>query len=165
MKPTVKTEIKDRGWKRFLATIDEIKHGDPHVKVGILAEGGGGEGRGEGLTNVTLAAIHEFGTSDGKIPERSFIRSAVARHRLEYIALIQKLLKQVIRQKMTLRQMFDIVGLQAANDIKKGVVSGDGIPPPLKPETIRRKKSSRPLVDTGRMIGAVTWATMVRGSK
>jgi len=79
--------------------------------------------------------------------------------------LIQKLLKQVIRQKMTLRQMFDIVGLQAANDIKKGVVSGDGIPPPLKPETIRRKKSSRPLVDTGRMIGAVTWATMVRGSK
>jgi hypothetical protein len=29
------------------------------------------------------------------------------------------------------------------------------IPPPLKPETIKRKKSSVPLVDTGQLVAAI----------
>lgn len=30
------------------------------------------------------------------------------------------------------------------------------IPPPLKPETVRRKGSSTPLIDTGQLIGSIT---------
>lgn len=31
-----------------------------------------------------------------------------------------------------------------------------GIPPPLQPETIRRKRSSKPLIDTGQMLASIT---------
>ncbi len=40
--------------------------------------------------------------------------------------------------------------------IKQTITEGRSEWPPLKPETIRRKKSSRPLIDTGKLRNSIT---------
>ncbi|AIY89894.1 phage virion morphogenesis protein [Geoglobus acetivorans] len=40
--------------------------------------------------------------------------------------------------------------------VKEKITQGDPDWPPLKPETIRRKKSSKPLIDTGRLRDSIT---------
>ena len=44
------------------------------IKVGILAPEASQKHSGSGLTMAELGAIHEFGSADGKIPARSFLR-------------------------------------------------------------------------------------------
>ena len=77
VKATV-TEI-DRGWRKLRQTMKAAS--DAHAKVGVLAGKGAEESR-EGLTNAELAAVHEFGTKDGRVPERSFIRATVIARRV-----------------------------------------------------------------------------------
>lgn len=137
----------------------ELDAGD--VKVGVFA---GGPAREDGeLTNVEIAAVHEYGAPEAGIPERSFIRSTFAEERETYAALLKKMLPRVIEGKLEVKKMFDILGAKVVADINRKVRSGEGVPPPLKPATIARKGSSRPLIDTGRMIAAVTWATFIGG--
>jgi hypothetical protein len=59
--------------------------------------------------------------------------------------------------------MFDALGQQMVSDVNQTVRSGAGVPPPLKPATIARKGSSRPLVDTGRLLSAITWVVTLAG--
>lgn len=151
---SVKITVKDHGWRRLMRLAEELRQ-EPHVRVGVLAEKGS-ESRDGGVTNVELAAIHEFGAPAAGIPERSFLRSAFDANKTKYQGRIKSHLKQVIGGSMDLHKMFDLIGLEAATDVKKGITAGAGIPPPLKQATIDRKGSSRPLVDTGRLLASIT---------
>lgn len=54
--------------------------------------------------------------------------------------------------------------MQLGEGVSKDMVQtiNDGIEPALKEATIKRKKSSKPLLDTGRLKGAITHE--IRGS-
>ena len=62
---------------------------------------------------------------------------------------------RVFQKRATLPQLLNTLGAKAAADVKNTI--RQGIPPPNSPETIRRKGSSRPLIDTGQLINAITW--------
>ena len=156
------------------------------VKGGILGakaeeEHPGEDEAGKKPTNIELACIHEFGVP-GRIPARPFILGTFELHRAEYWAALRKLAgtwfdRATGRGGMPLRQALGIMGLKMTSDMKSRVITGTGIPPPNAPSTIRQKlakgewkgrseeetdammaagKGPRPLVDTGRMVGAIS---------
>jgi len=148
--------IDDKIWrklKRKLKNVDAVS-----VQVGILASDGGSEQSGDsGLTLVDLATIHEYGSPARNIPERSFIRRTFSMKEKELVEVTTKIAKKIIEADMPVEKGLNILGLWGSTEVKKMVKSGPHIPPPLKPATVAAKGSTRPLVDTGQMINAVTW--------
>ena len=88
-----------------------------------------------------------------QIPERSFLRSAWDKNVRKYERALQKQAGQVIDGKATAKQAIGRVAEKALGDIVRGI--NRGIPPPNAPATIRRKGSSKPLIDTGQLKMAI----------
>ena len=151
-----RVRLDDRALRRLQKRLEAS--GNAHVKVGVLgSKGGNAPHDSSGISLVELAAIHEFGSPAAGIPERSFIRRTFIEKRRELEEVITKLARGVVAGKLDMRRALDILGAWASAEVKKTVTAGAHIPPPLKPATIERKGSDRPLIDTGRLIGAVTW--------
>jgi hypothetical protein len=150
-----KVRERDLGLQALLTKLKATK--SIHVKVGVVGNEAAQAHDGH-LTNAQLAAIHEFGAPGANVPERSFIRSTVDAKRHEYTAsLIPSLLKSVVSSRISVFQAFELFGQRLAADIRARITQGDGIPPPLAAATIAAKGSSRPLVDTGRLLAAITY--------
>jgi phage gpG-like protein len=151
-------KIADREWRRIMRTIGLSN--ETTVKVGIL--GTDAKKSHGALSNVALATVHEFGSSDGRVPERSFLRSTFAANRDEYMRLVKLGVRAAFKGKAPIEETLKRIGLRMENDVKKNITTGAGIPPPNAPSTIARKGSSRPLVDTGQLVGAITSAVVVK---
>lgn len=146
---SIKTRVtdKDLGWKRVLKQA-AIKR---HVEVGVRGED---DPRFEGeIGNVELAAIHEFGL--GHQDERSFIRDPIDANLPKYRLLTKRLGQRVYTLKMSLVQALNVLGLKAQSDMRRAIRAG--IPPELSDETIDRKGSSKPLIDTGQLVSSLTY--------
>mgnify|MGYP001221519143 CR=1 FL=1 len=102
-----------------------------------------------------LAAIHEFGTDDGVIPERSFLRSAMVRFAGEHGKIIKRLAKDISTGDRNQSVALGLLGATAAANVQRQIV--DVKTPPNTAETIRRKGSSNPLIDEGQLRQSVTW--------
>lgn len=133
------------------------------VHVGVLA-GAGGETvhPDSGLTMIELAAIHEFGSPAAGIPERSFIRATANRDDVtkKLGVLAKRLTAQMAEGKRALPQALGLMGLFLVTEIKRTIVQRKTEGPDTQanaPSTIARKGSTTPLVDTGRLINAITW--------
>lgn len=137
------------------------------VEVGVL--------KGE---SKWLASIHEYGcdipvtdkmrkylawqglhlkktTTRIHIPERSFLRTGYDQNRAAVAGKAAKVMADVSAGKMTAKSMYQAVGIELSSKIKDYARDLDG--PANHPFTIDRKGSSNPLVDTGDMIGGITW--------
>lgn len=137
------------------------------VEVGVL--------KGE---HAWLAAIHEYGldievtpkmraflhrkglhlkdsTTHIKIPERPFLRTGYDKNRDAVLKIASLLLADVASGKMSARACYQGVGLQLASKIRDYAVELKE--PKNHPFTTDQKGSSNPLVDTGDMIGSITW--------
>lgn len=131
------------------------------VKVG-LPRGSGTHGP-SGLPVVELGAIHEFGSGDGRIPERSFLRGTMDAKEREHNALIRKLGHAVDTGKQSPRVALEQLGMAAAANIQERIA--DGIPPANAPATVKRKGSSTPLIDTGALRQAITHQVFKKGGR
>jgi hypothetical protein len=89
------------------------------------------------------------------IPQRSFIRSAFDQNVEKYQRAIQREARKVALLKQSPYRAIDRIGEIAKADIIRGI--NRGISPPLKPATIRRKRSSKPLIDTGQLKQAIRY--------
>lgn len=168
MSAKVRVVDKDKGWLAMLERAAEIK--DARVKVGVLADdkqGGlhevGADGKASELTVAEVAAVLHFGTLDGRIPPRPFLTSTFEEQREELTELGKKLIEGILKGKMDVDRALNIMGAKLAAEVKKKITAGAGMPPPNAPSTIERKGSERPLVDTGRLLGAITWAVAKKG--
>lgn len=157
-----KVTVKKEGWKKLLQRVKRV--GDAKVAIGVLADRGGEEihtGKGN-ITLLELAAIHEFGSPAAHVPERSFIRGAFddPEYRDELRAAEKQAAKLYINGK-PLEACLELIGMAAVAVIRRRITAH--IPPPLKPETIKRKtrKDGKtgdvPLVDTGQLINAISY--------
>ena len=129
--------------------------GGRRVRVGILADAPKTEhDSGDGAaTLLEIAAIHEFGA--GPIPQRSFIRATMDARQADIARLQEVLVGQVLDGKITPDQALALLGAKVAAWMQKTI--SEGIAPELKPETIARKGSSVPLVDTGQLKSSITY--------
>lgn len=191
---------RDLGWRAILETVKAAK-GDAYAKVGVLADtekGGmhevGPDGKPSPLTVAEVAAVLEFGTEDGHIPERSAVRSTFDEEKEELQKRSYELMADILFGKITRDDALNILGAQLVAAIKKKITTGAGVPPPNAPSTVMQKASIgrtakyfagaggrarnlgeafaqigaaaavRTWIDTGRLLAAFTWA-IVRGKE
>ena len=128
-----------------------------HIAVGILQD----EQRDDGFSMVDLAMVHEYGSRKQKIPARSFIRSTCDAKRREHLELIRKFQWKILLGRITAKQALMQLGEVVSKDMVQAI--NDGIEPKLEDATAKRKDSSKPLIDTGRLKGSITHE--VRGGK
>lgn len=116
-----------------------------------------------GTSVATVAAIHEFGAPASNIPARPFIRPTVKEQKDNWTKIVASRLPAVARGEMSAFDVLDLVGRQAAADIKETISKVNS--PPLKPATIARKGSAKPLIDTGYMLASVQNSVAPEGSE
>ena len=127
---------------------------DSVVKAGILAKDGSNN-HSEGITVFQIGMIHEFGAPEKNIPRRSFIRVPIENNIKEITKLIENNHKLVSENSMSAKVALDRIGLKAQNPIKKSFRDIDW--KANSRATVKRKGSSRPLIDTGQLVGSISY--------
>lgn len=150
-----RTTVDDRTWRKLLKTVKGFA--TIQVKVGIVGRAAQAN-HTSGISLVELAAIHEYGAPGANIPARSYIGKTLRDRVDEWRGMQLRLVKALLSGKVSAKRAQEILGLWAATAIKHTIASGSVDGPPLRPETIRRKGSSKPLVDTAQLLNAISWA-------
>lgn len=158
-----RVEDKDLGLNRIIRTLNKDLDGVV-VKVGVQAKdkavrrGKGGSIRNIDQPLAVIAAIHEFGLGD--MPQRSFLRSAYD----ENLPMIDKMIQRVangavfgLGTNAALNQLGNVV----QGMVQRKIVDGPFVP--NSPATIKRKKSSKPLIDTGHLRQSIRYVIERKG--
>ena len=133
--------------KELLAKLDGT-----HVVVGVLGQNA--ERPGEQIDNVGLAIVHEFGLG---VPERSFLRSTFDMRKEQWLKFAHRVLRAAAHGRLDVTAALQLIGEKMKTDVKSRITAGAGIPPPLAPATVAAKGSSRPLIDTGRLVASIDY--------
>ncbi len=146
-------------WDGIYAQIEAMGAGT--VRVGIVGPSASEMVPGTNLTILDIGLIHELGSRDGRVPERSYLRSTLTEHRTAELAELQrKLARAIVERGMAVRQALGILGESAVSWVKETIRSrkttGPG-PQANKPATIKRKGSDVPLVDTAQLINSISY--------
>lgn len=144
----------DKGFRKRVAAV--IGAGPVDTIVGVIGDKAG-EDHG-GLTVGELAEIHEFGLG---VPERSFLRAWFDGNRDKVIERLRAAHRQVLLGKLTPQKAGELIGMWAVGEIQKFIADGK-VKPPLDQRTIDRKGSSVPLIDTGQLRSAISYAVTER---
>jgi hypothetical protein len=146
---TVKGCIEtDRGLKNILRELKALK--GLSVKVGVVK--GAGKGK-NGVLIARYAAWNEFGTSDGRIPPRHFIRGWIDNNREQIGKAIEKLCGLMEDGKIDAMSAVNQLGEYGQSGVKLYIRDGGFIPNSAAVK--RRKKGGRPLIDTSALRGSV----------
>lgn len=143
--------VKDIDKGLFEELRKRITGGHKTVNVGFPATGEQHED--SDMSVAAVATVHEFGTES--IPERSFLRAGLRRNVQKYKRLNRASLQKILRGQTDFESGLALLGEMAKSDVQAEITNGDFAP--LEPETIRRKGSSKPLIDKGQMRQSVAW--------
>ena len=123
----------------------------------------------DGTPVAYVATINEYGYPEGGIPPRSFMRTTITERKRAWADLAKSGNRAVLAGNTTPRLVLTGLGLAAAADIKKKIVSINS--PPLKAATIaaRMRKLAKgkkvglltkPLIETENMLTTLTHSVM-----
>jgi len=121
------------------------------VLVGVPAGTGAYE---DGAPIAVIAAVHEFGSADGNIPERSFLRVPLRQNTDLFKAMFRSQMAKVAKGELTMFQAMDQIGMKAAGVSKEAIEAG--LSPGNSEATKQRKGSDTPLIDTGQLWQSIT---------
>lgn len=111
---------RDLGWAEFFKNVSKMD--DARVRVGLLDDG---EAYPDGAISVAeVGAIQEFGTEDGSIVSRSFLRSTFDNKREELVALAEMLTQRCLFGKSTVEDAMGLLGSTLANAVKMTIRNG-----------------------------------------
>ena len=116
---------------------------DKAVYVGFPAEFDKPVEGAENFNLASLAAVLEFGNEH--IPSRPFLRQTLEENQEKYTELFV----QWFDQGVPITQIYERLAIMAQGDVQLNIVRGNWTV--NAPSTIKRKKSSKPLIDTGKM--------------
>lgn len=128
------------------------------IRFGILGSGLGGhkkKGKGNKLTVVEIAAVHEYGSSSVGIPERSFMRKTFDDKKDEINSTVDEFFGRYVMGEISYDAAVNGVG-----EFVKGLIQAtirDISSPALKAITIQLKGSSQPLVDSGQLLDSIEY--------
>lgn len=101
------------------------------------------------INMASLALIHERGSAANNIPARPFMKQTRQRAEGRFARLLRRLYKQVVNGKVNPINGLSKLGVAYEGEMKNTFLVGQFTP--NKPATIKRKGSSRPLIDTGHL--------------
>lgn len=148
--------------------LKSLGHGHKEVEIGFFDDG----------KQQMIAGVHEFGadinvtdrmrkylhtigihlradTTQIRIPERSFLRSAYDDNIQEIEAKVENLLPQVLDSGIPVDTFMQMIGEEMRGKIRQQIVAVSD--PPNTDVTVEQKGSSNPLVDTGSMIDSIDY--------
>ena len=129
---------------KFKQLIEQLKaSGEKAVYVGFPAEFNEKVEGSDNFKLASLAAVLEFGNE--RIPSRPFLRQTLAENQEKYTALFVKLFESGV----SIEQIYEQITLIAQGDVQQNIANGKWTA--NAPSTIKRKKSSKPLIDTGKL--------------
>ena len=129
---------------KFKQLIEKIKAtSEKAVYVGFPAEFNEQVEGSDNFNLASLAAVLEFGNEN--IPSRPFLRQTLAENQEKYTTLFVTLFKSGV----SIGQIYEQIALIAQGDVQQNIVNGKWTA--NAPSTIKRKKSSKPLIDTGKL--------------
>ena len=139
------------GLKGFLERFKEI--GKPKVYIGVPASKNGmHEG---GINMATLLALHVLGAPSRGIPQRDPLRPPLIANAQRYTDLLALGLKNALSDGTDPKLVYEKIGIVATNDVYDYFVTGNF--KPLNQKTIDRKGSSKPLIDSEELRGAISY--------
>lgn len=155
----------DHGYNRIVKTL--IKELDGvRIQAGVQADAGNAKKRGKGGKVVgsdtplsLIATVHEYGLNG--MPQRSFIRGAYDDNKQLIEQLTTKLASGAITSRMPLDAALNQVGNAIESMIKNKI--RDGPFKPNSPETVKRKGSSKSLIDTGHLRQSIRYKILRKG--
>jgi hypothetical protein len=143
-KPKISVNVfeRDLGYTHIMAELEKIKL-KPFVKAGITQAKGSRVREDGKLTTAEIARVHEYGSPSRSIPERSFMRSTLAKNQNKYDRQIAELRDQIFDAglKMGVRRLLGIIGQSFVADVKGTIRAG--IAPKLSQATIERKNARK----------------------
>lgn len=145
---------RDLGYLRILRELDELD--GTVVEVGLQNDGTAAD---DGVLVAHYAAVNEFG--GGHVPERSFMRSTFDHTMGKLVRTRDKTVGLVMAGKLTANTGAGLLGQMHETDIKRKI--GEGVPPPNAPSTIKRKGSSKTLIDNATMRTSVRYVVRHEG--
>lgn len=129
------------GLSELMSQLEQLNAGD--VLVGVPeSENKAVEGE-PNFNMASLAAVLEFGNQH--IPSRPFLRQTLAENQQKYTALFV----EGINNGEDSAALLNKIALIAQGDVQENMVKGGWTP--NAQSTIKRKKSSKPLIDTGKL--------------
>lgn len=106
------------------------------------------------VTNAQVATWMEYGTPT--IPSRPAFRMTIEQNAVKYYKFIKSGLVAVVERRLKdTHLLLSLLGERAVADVRLTIRKG--VPPPLSADRIKRKKSSKPLIDTGQLINSITY--------
>lgn len=132
--------------KRYLSRLAEQVRGDPYVEVGFLE----GATYPDGTSVALVAAINEFGNPSRGQPPRPFFRTMIQQNKENWPGAVAGLMRD---NNNNVPRALDLAGMGIEGQLRQSIANLSD--PPLKPSTIARKGSSKPLVDTGHMLNSI----------
>ena len=99
-------------------------------------------------TIASIGLIQELGSITLKIPARSFIKEPLNDNLTKKIKELSNINNKLYRLLLNNpNKLLDVLGLMGKNIIQDSFIHNDWLP--NSPITIQKKKSSKPLIDTG----------------
>lgn len=169
LKASSTTTDKDLGHDALLRELGKMA-GTAYADVGLL-EGEGTQlheapsGEKSELTLAQIGAVHEFGSSDGRIPQRSWLRSNHDAHLGKYQARLERDYGRFLSAlgAIPMGALLTAFAEQVASDVRRTITALKS--PPKAPATLRREgeRFTNPLIWTGAMRAAVRGRVRVSG--
>lgn len=161
MRVTAKYTFDEEPIKEFFVAIKEFARSSLVVGVvGTDANKMHPTAHGD-LTVGEIATLQEFGSSNGHIPPRPFLRNTLMNKSLVLNTLAEAG-RRVVHKYSTPRQAFKRAGDTFVNAIKTTLL--DGVPPPNSPRTVAWKGHGDTLIGlTGALYDAISY--QIRGGK
>lgn len=109
--------------------------------------------------NADIGLIHEYGAPKAGIPARPFLSQTFRNRRVELVAIQAKIAEGIFTGRLDEHKAMALLGAWAVGAIK-ATITRDGQFVPLKPATIKRKGSDKPLIHTGQLVGSITFVVV-----
>lgn len=110
----------------------------------------------DGTPVLLVAAVNHFGSPSRKIPARPFMSTGALEAVKATAPILEVMAVAINAGKATPEQALTEMGPFAQAAMQAAIANGKQYEP-NKPSTVRRKKSSNPLNDTGLMRQSLTW--------
>lgn len=118
-------------------------------------------------TVADYAYLNEFGRIGGNgvptIPARPFLRTTFVRYKNEAGKIFERVLRDMAMKNSKAKPALEQISIFLASLVQKNIVNGDW--PANAPFTIKKKGSSKPLIDSGTMRRSVTGWVKRRSGK
>lgn len=156
----------DRGYASLKKQLEDLgKRPAPRVYVGVLQDKGAEYAPGSDITVAGYASVNEFGSEDGRVPERSFLRSTMDENEAVYQGELDRIVGSMIDDMVSkgpgageraLQRGLGRLGNRAARDVRTKI--RDLRDPENATSTLAAKyPGNNPLVEGGRLRQSISF--------